>query len=307
MPVLLIVDDSPMDRKLIGGLLSREGSDWVVEYAEHGIDALARMDEMMPDLIVTDLIMPKMDGIELVGNIRRDYPEIPVILTTAHGNEQLALEALEKGAASYVPKMRLSDKLVETVKQVLDVARADRNYKQLIGSLSETQFRFYLDNDLALIPPLVNLVQQMAYGMRLCDSTGRRHIGMALDEALMNAIYHGNLELPKDQAQQVRSLLREGKEVKLIEQRRVLPIYSQRRILVEVIITPQRGRFVIRDEGPGFHHETIPRVRDPKTLEQEGGRGLVLMTNFMDEVTFNEAGNEVTMIKLKGHEPSLQP
>ena len=210
MPVLLVVDDSPMDRKLIGGLLSREGSDWMVEYAEHGMDALFRMDEMMPDVIVTDLIMPKMDGIELVENIRRDYPEIPVILTTAHGNEQLALEALEKGAASYVPKLQLSNKLVETVKQVLDVARADQSYKRLIGSLSETQFRFYLDNDPALIPSLVNLVQQMAYGMRLCDTTGRRRIGIALDEALLNAMYHGNLELPKEQLQDIRSVLREG-------------------------------------------------------------------------------------------------
>jgi hypothetical protein len=149
----------------------------------------------------------------------------------------LALEALEK-ATSYVPKIR--ERQTGGNRRRSDVARADRNYKQLIGSLSETQFRFYLDNDLALIPPLVNLVQQMAYGMRLCDSTGRRHIGMALDEALMNAIYHGNLELPKDQAQQVRSLLREGKEVRLIEQRRVLPIYSPPDI-GQVIIT-QRGR-----------------------------------------------------------------
>ncbi len=297
MPILLVVDDSPMDRKLIGGLLSREGSDWMVEYAEHGMDALFRMDEMMPDVIVTDLIMPKMDGIELVEHLRKDYPEIPVILTTAHGNEQLALDALEKGASSYVPKLQLSNKLVETVKQVLDVARADRSYKRLIGSLSETQFRFYLDNDPALIPSLVNLVQQMAYGMRLCDTTGRRRIGIALDEALLNAMYHGNLELPREQLQDIRSLLREGREVKIIQQRRVLPIYADRRVLVEVNITPQRGRFVIRDEGPGFQVDQIAHVNNSSVLEQEGGRGLVLMKNFMHEVTFNDKGNEITMIK----------
>jgi CheY-like chemotaxis protein/anti-sigma regulatory factor (Ser/Thr protein kinase) len=298
MPVLLVVDDSPMDRKLIGGLLSRQGGDWVVEYAEHGMDAMYRMDEMMPDVIVTDLIMPKMDGIELVTSVRKNYPEIPVILTTAHGNEQLALEALDKGAASYVPKLQLNNKLVETVKQMLDVARADRSYKRLIGSLSETQFRFYVDNDPALIPPLVNLVQQMAYGMRLCDTTGRRRLGIALDEALLNAMYHGNLELPKDQLQNVRSVLREGKEVKLIQQRRVLPIYADRRVMVEVNITPQRGRFVIRDEGPGFHPDVVAHVNDPSVLEHEGGRGLVLMKNFMDEMKFNETGNEVTLVKL---------
>lgn len=306
MPVILIVDDSPMDRKLIGGLLAREGDDWLVEYAENGQDALEQLKDMLPDVIVTDLVMPKMGGIQLVTNLRNNHSDTPVILTTAHGSEQLALEALENGAASYVPKSQLNEKLVETVKQVLDVARADRSYKRLIENLRETRFRFSLESDPSLIPSLVNLVQQMSYGMNLCDSTGRQRLGIALDEALLNAIYHGNLELPKEQLQHSRMLLREGKIVKHLEQRRILPIYCDRRIEVEVVITPRRGRFVIRDEGPGFQLDAIPEVGDPKTLEQKGGRGLVLMKNFMDEVTFNAKGNEVTMVKLKESGKSVE-
>jgi CheY-like chemotaxis protein len=299
MPVILVVDDSPLDRKLIGGLLARQGADWVVEYAEHGVEAIDHMSEALPDIVVTDLIMPKMSGIQLVAKLRQEYPEVPVILTTAHGSEQLALEALEKGAASYVPKSHLHERLVETVNQVLGVARADRSYKRLIGSLAETQFRFVLQNDPALIPPLVNLVQQMSYGMNLCDAAGRRCLGIALDEAMLNAMYHGNLELPKDRLQNSRAMLREGKTVTLIEQRRVLPVYRARRVHVDVIITPHRGRFVIQDEGPGFKPEAIPEANDPTMLEHPRGRGLVLMKKFMDEVSFNAKGNEVTMIKLK--------
>ena len=56
----------------------------------------------LPDVVITDMLMPEMDGMELVRSISVDYPHIPVILITGHGNESLAVEALEKGQTSYV-------------------------------------------------------------------------------------------------------------------------------------------------------------------------------------------------------------
>ena len=70
-----------------------------------------------------------------------------------------------------------------------------------------------------------------------------------------------------------------------------------RRIHVLVTLSPSEARFVIRDEGPGFDPESVPDPTDPANLERESGRGLLLMRTFMDEVRFNQAGNEVTLIK----------
>ena len=67
MPTILVVDDSPVDRRIVEGLLQREADlDWLVDYAENGVRALAKMKDLLPDVIVTDLQMPEMDGLELV-------------------------------------------------------------------------------------------------------------------------------------------------------------------------------------------------------------------------------------------------
>ena len=103
MTIVLVVDDSAVDRRLAGGLLEKE-SGLTVIYASDGTEALVKLDTENPDLVVTDLQMPKMNGLELVGAIRHQYPLVPVILMTAHGSEEIAIAALEQGAASYVPK-----------------------------------------------------------------------------------------------------------------------------------------------------------------------------------------------------------
>jgi anti-sigma regulatory factor (Ser/Thr protein kinase) len=82
-----------------------------------------------------------------------------------------------------------------------------------------------------------------------------------------------------------------------VNQRRSQQPYCQRRIHVDLRVTDDEARFVVRDEGPGFDVASAPNSDDPQTLEQRGGQGLVLMRTFMDEVTFNSTGNEVTLVK----------
>ncbi len=203
MPIVLIVDDSEVDRRLVGGLLPQE-LDWLVEFAENGRAALDKMRLSVPDVVITDMLMPEMDGMELVSCIRVEFPRVPVILITGHGSETLAVEALELGATSYVPKSVLAEKLLETVEQVLALARANRSYSRLIGCLESTQYHFALDNDPTLIPPLVDLIQQVLAGMQTCDAHRRMHIGIALEEAMLNAVLAGNLEMSGEQVQEAR-------------------------------------------------------------------------------------------------------
>jgi CheY-like chemotaxis protein/anti-sigma regulatory factor (Ser/Thr protein kinase) len=298
MPIVLVADDSPVDRLLVGKLLQKEKDlDWVIAYAENGQEALALMGDVLPHVVVTDLMMPGMNGLEFVSAIRTHHPQVPVILITGQGSEALAMEALERGAASYVPKAQLADKLLNTVKQVLSVARADSNLKRVTECLVQTQATLHLENDAALIPPLVDLFGQLLTSMKFCDAADRVHLGIALEEALLNALYHGNLALTPEQAQQARAELTEGQISWVIHQRRTQAPYRDRKIHVEVHLRPEEARFVIRDQGAGFLRTTLPERGDPRTMERSSGRGLVLMRNFMDEVTFNDAGNEVTLVK----------
>ena len=90
MTRLLVVDDSAMDRRIAGGLLNRHG-EWEIIDAENGHDALLQMELHVPDVVITDLQMPLMNGLELVEALRKDYPLIPVVLMTAQGSEEIAV------------------------------------------------------------------------------------------------------------------------------------------------------------------------------------------------------------------------
>src|SRR5262249_57505019 len=109
-----------------------------------------------PDLVLTDMLMPEMDGLELVSAIRSTYPLVPVILMTAHGSEDIAIQALQKGAASYVPKKSLARDLAETVEQVMSAAQTTLNQQRIHSSLESLEPQFVLDNDTTLIPPLLS-------------------------------------------------------------------------------------------------------------------------------------------------------
>ncbi|MBX3414332.1 MAG: response regulator [Pirellulales bacterium] len=296
MTKVLVVDDAPVDRRLAGGILEKHGQ-LTISYAANGREALASIEAELPDAVVTDLQMPEMNGLELTETVRRRFPLLPVILMTAHGSEDIAVQALERGAASYVPKSNLARDLLDTVENVLAMARADRRHDRLMECVAQAETVFVLDNDAALIPPLVDYLQEHVMRMRLCDETGRIRVGVALEEALLNALYHGNLELSTEELRDASSGLLQPEGDDLVAARRQTAPYKDRRLHVTAKISHERAEYTIRDEGPGFAASTIPDPSDPVSLERESGRGLILMRTFMDEVRFNHKGNEVTLVK----------
>ncbi len=291
MPTILIVDDAATDRRLAGAFLKKDDK-LSIEYAVHGLDALEMLSTIKADLVVTDLMMPEMDGLELVAAVRDQYPLIPVILMTSLGSEEIAVRALQQGAASYVPKSTLVSDLLDTVHRVLSVSSQRRSEARMMKCITYAKATFELENDTDLIPPLVGYLQESITQLDVCGEAERVRVGVALEEALTNALYHGNLE--------VRSELREDESdayYSLARERTSLPPYADRRIRVETDLSRDEAVFVIRDEGPGFDPSMLPDPTDPVNLEKLSGRGVLLMRTFMDEVTFNEAGNQVTMIK----------
>ncbi len=136
----------------------------------------------------------------------------------------------------------------------------------------------------------------MLAGIRFCDSTERMHAGLAVEEALLNALLHGNLELDKAEVQEARKLLRQGIVADCIKKRGAEPPFCDRRTRVDADLTLDAAKFTVRDEGAGFDTSIVPQKRDPSTLGGDEGRGMVLVRNFMDEVEYNAKGNEVTMI-----------
>src|SRR5262245_46805661 len=133
---VLIVDDSSMDRHLAGAIVQKmEG--WQPLFASGGPEALGMLAPSPPEVVLTDMLMPEMDGLQLVQAIRSKYPLVPVILMTAHGSEDIAIQALQKGAASYVPKKGLARDLAETLEQILSATKTRQQEARLLARLDE--------------------------------------------------------------------------------------------------------------------------------------------------------------------------
>lgn len=291
MARVLVVDDSGTDRLIAERLLSAE-ADLTVEAVSDGATALERLEADPPDLVLTDLVMPGMDGLEVVATIRAEFPGLPVVLMTSQGSEETAVKALRAGAASYVPKRNLASSLADTVHDVLDIAGAQRAEKHIMSTLRRSESTFRMESHQELVLPLVKQLTETAALMGLCDSAENMQIGVALCEALNNAIEHGNLEISSETREADIAAHRA-----LIRERLATAPYRDRRVHVEASLDHREVRFVVRDEGPGFDPAILPDPRDPANLDRATGRGVMLIRSFMDEVVYNERGNEVTMVK----------
>ena len=288
---ILVVDDSAVDRHLVSSLLSAE-KHWEVEVAADGARALELINESEPpDLIVTDLQMPYVDGLQLVKELQATHSLIPVVLITSQGSEQTAIEALKCGAASYSPKSHLQKDLVRTVRQVLQLSQHVRASQMNAVQLVSTNLAFVLENDVGLIGPLIEHLQAK---MPIWSERDRLQIAMAIDEALVNAMHHGNLE--------VDSRLRDDDDARYYDQireRRVKSPFRERKVQVQAEFSDQHLCVQISDEGPGFDPCSIPDPTCDENIQKVGGRGLFLIKSFMNQVAHNAAGNQITMTKFK--------
>lgn len=288
---VLVVDDSRLARIAVGRMIQRQAGLSVIE-AANGVEALEVIAHQAPAAVLTDLHMPRMGGLELVAAIREKHPQIPVILMTAFGSEDVAIQALRAGATNYVPKKDLAQDLAETLQKVLTVASMDKRRQRVMAHLEVREARFRLRNEPELIAPLIELLLEDLSAMDLCDPAARIQVGVALQEALTNALYHGNLEVSSDLRQED-----ERQFYAVAKERRGLMPYRARCIEVHARVDTGSAIYEIKDEGPGFDTSSIDRPIDPEDLLRVGGRGLLLIRAFMDQMEHNRTGNRITMIK----------
>src|SRR4030095_14456809 len=112
---VLLVDDDPAVSKVLAAMLGQEGI--LAAEVRSGADALKWLERHPADAVLTDLRMPGMDGMQLLGRVVTQWPELPVIMLTAHATVPLAVEAMKQGAAEFLQKPFERDEVIFVVKK----------------------------------------------------------------------------------------------------------------------------------------------------------------------------------------------
>ncbi len=289
--LVIIAYDEATTRDVLAEIVEQEGLQALgFENGKSALEALHdHADEVM--LVISDIKMPVMNGIEFIREARKSFPETPFVIASGYGTKNDIITTLKLGALDYLEKpFRIKDvrEIIQKIKQVLyETQQKIELYHYLEGK----KICFKITNDIKLVHALVNeLIQEIKKigGKALQpELTGIR---MALHEALVNAIEHGNLELSS-------SLKETPHYLEEMEKRITESPYADRQVLVETTITPTSFTCEITDEGPGFDWRSLPDPRDPENLFKPHGRGIILMANYFDRMTFNEQGNSIKMEK----------
>jgi two-component system response regulator NreC len=120
---IILADDHRIVRQGVRVLLEGEPDFSIIAEARDGLEAVRMVERFHPDVLLLDLIMPEMNGLEVTRVVRKRFPKTNVVILTMHANEAYVLEALQAGAQGYVIKDSSSEELISAIREVADGRR----------------------------------------------------------------------------------------------------------------------------------------------------------------------------------------
>jgi DNA-binding response OmpR family regulator len=271
MGMALIVEDHPDQAEMVARLLRLRDYEPVV--AETGESGLRLVRELAPDVVLLDLMLPDINGFDVCRRLRSDPRTMltPIVMLTALGDAENRTRGFRVGANAYVTKPYGMQELFDAI-SAARAWRIDMEEGDLQGEI-----HVELNSEITLLTDLNDFL------MTLCKSTPLTsdqvmQLRQAVMEMAQNAIEWGNLH------------------------------QSDRLVNITYRIYDDRIEIVVRDQGTGFDLNNLPHaaipddpfshldVRDKLGL-RAGGFGLMICKGMVDELRYNDAGNEVTLIK----------
>jgi DNA-binding NarL/FixJ family response regulator len=180
---LLLVDEHTVVREGLRRVLEGCGEGWSVVEAASGFQALECLREQLVRLVITDLSMPGMNGLELIRRIRAEFAKLPILVLSMHAEEQYALRAFKSGANGYVTKDSAAAELVAAVRKVasggayVTSALAERVVQQLSGTVGVPSHAHLSDREIDVLRRIVagQRLTQIAQALHLSVKTVSTH------------------------------------------------------------------------------------------------------------------------------------
>jgi CheY-like chemotaxis protein/anti-sigma regulatory factor (Ser/Thr protein kinase) len=276
---ILVVDDEPDLHDLITVALEREG--YKVLHARNAFEGLDMIEKHHIDLALLDVMMPKMDGLEMLSRLRSHNKELRVIIMTALSTPEAAISAMRDQASDFLAKPFDVNQLISVVRNAFHLEPEQINIEVLSARPEWIELRVPCDP--AAIEPLERLMSQLKTDL---PSITRESVTYAFREMLSNAIEHGGKNDP----------------TQFVE--------------VGYLRSPRMILYRIKDPGEGFSIESLyhtsgpiaaflnpegdpmlhERAREDQGL-RPGGFGILIARDMVDEMIYNERHNEVVLIK----------
>ena len=234
--------------------------------AENGLDALDVLKTRSIDLMITDLMMPRMNGFELILRTRQLNVNIPIAVISGHGEVRNVVNALSQGAYNFITKPFTIREIENIVKRGLRLREFSLGTHRLLeGIRNSTEMS---------IPSYPHLLPSVGlYIVRECqwrgieDETFLSNISICVDELLNNALMHGN------------------------------DLDETKKIFVTMAFDQEKVTVSIEDQGEGFDYKKIVSEFTDNADTLPAQRGLFIVHYLMDEMFFSDKGNKVTMVK----------
>jgi CheY-like chemotaxis protein/anti-sigma regulatory factor (Ser/Thr protein kinase) len=275
-PKILVVDDERATRLVIRHMLIAGAAAYEIDEAVDGQEALDVLRGGTYVIVITDLMMPRLDGLELLGAMHAEFAGLPVVVLTALGDERHILSCFARGAWDYMLKPVDVRQLQAVVRRAIV---AGRDFRQEPGdfeicSADAGSLEFQAASDIEYVHRFRRFTEVLLRA-RL-PSHVREDIRLAIEEIGMNAIEWGNRG---ERAKRVRMAYR---------------------------LDADRITFEIEDQGKGFRRADLPDPsadplehleRRTRAGKRPGGYGLQIIEGVMDSVTYSPKGNAVVMTK----------
>jgi DNA-binding response OmpR family regulator len=290
-----VVDDEEEIQSVLHKKLSKLGMNVVCfGEAESLIDILQK-DRSRFDIVISDIKLPGIDGIELLQHIDKLESPIPVLLITGHGNIEHAIQALRFGAYDFIRKPFDLNEITSAVNRILRGKREEKLTENLGQYILYEKRLFEIPCDSTACNVITYVLTKDLTAAGFCNRTTMGNISLALKEAIDNAIIHGNLEISSEiiENEGIKEFYSE------VNKRKILEKYVNRKVTVYYELVHDYVEYIIEDDGSGFDYDKLPDPRDPENFFKNSGRGLLIIRTLMDEVDWNAKGNTIRLRKYR--------
>jgi len=290
MNQILIIDDEEAVRNVLEIALTEKG--YEVAVAENGKKGLELFKKKRPEIVLTDVMMPEMTGLEFTRFLNEMNTDTDVIVMTGYGTEEVVIEALHAGASNYIKKPILFEDLFSIIDRIITKRKNKRRVEPAKDAVVFEKKDLVIGNDLSTVWGAVNqLLFNLHSGIDRNVVEGMR---IGLYEIIVNAIEHGNLGITYEEKSRAQ---KNNSYVQLLQDRKNKADEEEKKVRISSTYDREWLIIQIKDDGKGFDYRGIPEARSSETMLASHGRGIFLTSLYFDTLSFIDPGNAVRLTK----------